>query len=126
MHRYHDNGFLNFSHSEAQSPQVKDGIAFLQSQAGNGMMKASDMGHGYALYPCISLRQKALLCMAREGMANKQIAAALGISLASVKRLMHSLLRKLDARDRTHAVIKAIRLCIISIESNDDDDHIQR
>jgi DNA-binding NarL/FixJ family response regulator len=65
-----------------------------------------------------------ILCMAREGMANKEIAAALGISLASVKRLIHSLLKKLKARDRTHAVITAIRLSIISVESENNDDHI--
>lgn len=74
--------------------------------------------------PHLNDRQMMILCMAREGMANKEIAAVLGISLASVKRLIHSLLRKLKARDRTHAVITAIRLSIISIESEIDNDHI--
>jgi len=74
--------------------------------------------------PYLNDRQMMILCMAREGMANKEIAAALGISLASVKRLIHSLLKKLKARDRTHAVITAIRLSIISVESENNDDHI--
>ena len=42
------------------------------------------------------------------GYSNKEVARCLGIAVGTVKNHLSDVLRKLDARDRTHAVLKAI------------------
>jgi DNA-binding NarL/FixJ family response regulator len=42
------------------------------------------------------------------GYSNKGIGRMLGISAGTVKNHLSDILRKLEARDRTHAVLKAI------------------
>ncbi len=49
------------------------------------------------------------------GLGNKQVAAELGVSEDTVKSHMKSILSKLDANDRTHAVVTAVRRGIIQI-----------
>jgi hypothetical protein len=39
---------------------------------------------------------------------NKEVARQLGIAMGTVRNHISDILRKLDARDRTHAVLKAI------------------
>ena len=50
------------------------------------------------------------------GKSNKVIAAELGISENTVKAHMQSILPKLDASDRTHAVIIALKRGILHVE----------
>lgn len=63
----------------------------------------------------LSLRELEVLRSAASGNANKIIAAELGISEDTVKAHMKSILAKLDARDRTHAVVTAVKRGIIEI-----------
>lgn len=63
----------------------------------------------------LSLRELEVLRSAAGGNANKSIAAKLGISEDTVKAHMKSILAKLDARDRTHAVVTAVKRGIIEI-----------
>jgi len=49
------------------------------------------------------------------GCSNKQIAAQLGISEGTVKAHMKSILPKLGARDRTHAVMIAVKRGILDV-----------
>src|SRR5215218_2038395 len=49
------------------------------------------------------------------GMSNKEIAAALGISEATVKSHINNVLSKLDAADRTQAATKALQRGIIHL-----------
>jgi LuxR family maltose regulon positive regulatory protein len=51
-----------------------------------------------------------------EGMRNKEIAAALGISTDTAGMHVKNLYTKLDVHDRTAAVAKAIRRGIIRIQ----------
>jgi DNA-binding CsgD family transcriptional regulator len=51
-----------------------------------------------------------------EGMRNKEIAAALGISADTTGMHLKNLFTKLDVHDRTAAVAKAIRRGIIRIQ----------
>ena len=51
-----------------------------------------------------------------DGNSNKQIARELGISEQTIKNHMSSILRKLNANDRAHAVVLAIRHGWISID----------
>lgn len=50
-----------------------------------------------------------MLALVAQGHANKMIAGELFVSEETVKSRMRSILSKLDARDRTHAVMLAIQ-----------------
>ncbi|QQQ79545.1 response regulator transcription factor [Saccharothrix sp. 6-C] len=57
----------------------------------------------------ITPREHQVLGLLVEGLSNKQIARRLGISEHGVKRLVASILAKLNCTNRTQAVVKAIR-----------------
>lgn len=62
-----------------------------------------------ALAPArLTERELAVLRLVAGGYSNKEIGRALGISDGTVKNHLTEILQKLDARDRTHAVFKAI------------------
>ena len=69
-----------------------------------------------ARLPTLSLRERQVLELLAEGMRNKEIAAALGISADTVGMHVKNLYAKLDVHDRTAAVAKAIRRGIIRIQ----------
>jgi DNA-binding NarL/FixJ family response regulator len=62
----------------------------------------------------LSAREATVLTRVAEGMTNIEIGADLGISPDTVKTHLARTLDKLNARDRTHAVAKALRLGLIS------------
>lgn len=66
--------------------------------------------------PILSLRERQVLELMAEGMRNKEIAAALGISLDTAGMHLKHLFTKLGVHDRTAAVAKAIRRGIIHIQ----------
>ena len=66
--------------------------------------------------PTLSLRERQVLELLAEGMRNKEIAAALGISADTTGMHVKNLYAKLDVHDRTAAVAKAIRRGIIRIQ----------
>jgi DNA-binding NarL/FixJ family response regulator len=53
-------------------------------------------------------QEAAVLRLVAAGYSNKEVARYLGIAMGTVKNHVSDILRKLDARDRTHAVLKAI------------------
>jgi DNA-binding NarL/FixJ family response regulator len=57
----------------------------------------------------LSLREAQILTLISEGQANKDIAAALGISQHTVKNHIKAVLRKLAVNNRTQAVLLALR-----------------
>lgn len=69
-----------------------------------------------ARLPTLSLREQQVLELLAEGMRNKEIAAALGISGDTAGMHVKNLYTKLDVHDRTAAVAKAIRRGIIRIQ----------
>ena len=69
-----------------------------------------------ARLPTLSLREWQVLQFVAEGMRNKEIAPALGISADTVGMHMKNMYTKLDVHDRTAAVAKAIRRGIIRIQ----------
>ncbi|MEO8257486.1 MAG: response regulator transcription factor [Acidobacteriota bacterium] len=69
-----------------------------------------------ARLPTLSLREGQVLALVAEGMRNKEIAAALGISGDTVGMHVKNMYIKLDVHDRTAAVAKAIRRGIIRIQ----------
>jgi DNA-binding NarL/FixJ family response regulator len=69
-----------------------------------------------ARLPGLSLREQQVLELVAEGLRNKEIAAALGISGDTVGMHVKNLYTKLNVHDRTAAVAKAIRRGIIRIQ----------
>lgn len=58
--------------------------------------------------PRLTDRERSILRLVAGGYSNKEIARALNLSEGTVKNYLTDLLVKLDSRDRTHAVLKAI------------------
>lgn len=69
---------------------------------------------GHALDDDLTAREVAVLTCVAGGNSNKAVAALLTISEETVKAHMKSILAKLDARDRTHAVTIALKRGIIA------------
>ena len=63
----------------------------------------------------LTARELEVLELIVRGLSNKGIAGALGISEATVKSHMNSILSKLDAEDRTQAATKAIQRGIVHL-----------
>ncbi len=61
-------------------------------------------------------REHEILIHVAEGNTNKQIAKLLSISEQTIKNHVSAIMRKLNANDRAHAVVLAIRHGMISIE----------
>jgi DNA-binding NarL/FixJ family response regulator len=61
----------------------------------------------------ITERERSILRLVAGGYSNKEIARSLHLSEGTVKNYMSELLVKLDCRDRTHAVLKAITLRLL-------------
>jgi DNA-binding NarL/FixJ family response regulator len=58
--------------------------------------------------PRLTDRERSILRLVAGGYSNKEIARALNLSEGTIKNYITDLLVKLDSRDRTHAVLKAI------------------
>ena len=69
-----------------------------------------------ARHPALSLRERQVLELVAEGMRNKEISAALGISADTTGMHVKNIYTKLHVHDRTAAVAKGIRRGIIRIE----------
>ena len=54
-------------------------------------------------------REAEILSRIAEGQTNQRVSHALGVSQETVKKDLASIIRKLSASDRTHAVVLAIR-----------------
>ncbi len=64
----------------------------------------------------ITARELEVLQLIAEGASPPEIADALFISVSTVKNHLSSIYEKLDARDRTHAVVKALRMGVIRLD----------
>lgn len=64
----------------------------------------------------LSRRETEILEYIAEGNSNKEIAHALGICNQTVKNHVTSIMRKLAANDRTHAVVLALRHGLIRVQ----------
>ena len=64
----------------------------------------------------LSRRETEILNYIAQGNSNKEIAHALGIKNQTVKNHITSIMRKLAANDRTHAVVLALRRGLIRVD----------
>ena len=63
----------------------------------------------------LSQRETEVLQLIAEGLATTEIASRLFISQKTLKNHLASVYQKLDARDRTHAVVLAARMGIVKL-----------
>jgi DNA-binding NarL/FixJ family response regulator len=83
-----------------------------------GLMRLPKSGDGFgeeSLPEPLTAREREVLQQMAEGLANKQIALALGISEHTVKFHLSALYAKLGAASRTEAVKRGIELGLISL-----------
>jgi DNA-binding NarL/FixJ family response regulator len=64
----------------------------------------------------ISPREEEVLQLVADGLSLPEVAAALFISAKTVKNHLGSIYEKLDARDRTQAVLRAVRMGIVRLD----------
>jgi DNA-binding NarL/FixJ family response regulator len=64
----------------------------------------------------ISRREEEVLQLVADGLSLPEVAATLYISVKTVKNHLASIYQKLDARDRTQAVLRAVRMGIIRLD----------
>ena len=69
-----------------------------------------------AAEPILSTREAEVLQLVAEGKSPPEVAAALYISAKTVKNHLSNIYEKLDARDRTQAVLKGLRLGVIRLD----------
>ena len=69
----------------------------------------------HALDDALSEREMDVLGHLRHGGSNKQIGAAMGLTEETIKTHMKSILSKLGATDRTHAIVIAIRRGMVQV-----------
>jgi DNA-binding NarL/FixJ family response regulator len=63
----------------------------------------------------LSKREEEVLQLIAEGASTNEVAAQLYISVKTVKNHLASIYEKLDARDRTQAVLQAVRMGIVRL-----------
>jgi len=63
-------------------------------------------------------RERQILSYIAEGNSNKQIARILSISEQTIKNHVSAIMRKLNANDRAHAVVLAVRRGLINIDES--------
>jgi DNA-binding NarL/FixJ family response regulator len=80
-------------------------------------LAASMLAHSTAVNeePIISPREEEVLQLIADGLSTPEVASALYISQKTVKNHLASIYEKLDARDRTQAVIRAVRMGIVKL-----------
>lgn len=64
----------------------------------------------------ISSREEEVLQLVADGLSLPEVAERLFISVKTVKNHLASIYQKLDARDRTQAVLRAVRMGIITLD----------
>lgn len=71
----------------------------------NGSYSVLNSGHKYPITLCLTARQRDVLNGIIKGHSNKEIAREIGISFQTVKIHVSEILRRLNVRNRTEAVI---------------------
>jgi len=86
------------------------------------MPDAPDAAGQTSLSVPLSARERDILLLLAEGLTNKAIAERLFITTETVKSHVSSILIKLNADNRTQAVVVAMRIGLLRIEDPDDRD----
>ncbi len=110
-----DAGAQGFLLKDASPEDLK--AAIVRVAAGETLLQPVSLGPvraAWADHPSadtgvrLTERERSILRLVAGGYSNKEIARSLHLSEGTVKNYMSEVLVKLDCRDRTHAVLKAI------------------
>lgn len=95
-----------------------DGVMIPQPLMGKLIQGLRQMGQpGYESAPdSLTATEIKVMSLLGKGKSNKEIAAALGCSVKTVKNHLNSIFQKLSVNNRTEAVVKAIEKGLISHE----------
>ena len=63
----------------------------------------------------LTLRERDILCWLGDGKTDREIATSLGLSERTVQHHVQSVFAKLNTKNRTHAVVKALRMGLIEL-----------
>ena len=103
---------------------TEDVVSAIQLAGGEGgvsrelasSMLAEVRRHGKDHEPLLSAREEEVLQQVADGLSLPEVAAQLYISVKTVKNHLASIYQKLDARDRTQAVLRAVRMGIVRLD----------
>lgn len=105
---------------------IDPGLAALTARPKRSTVPKGDLAHDSPPAPRggmpLSRREYQVLQLVAEGLENSAIAKLLFLSVETVRTHVKSILRKLSARDRTHAVTIAFRGGILIVRA--DDGHV--
>lgn len=92
-----------------------EGDAYIQAEVTRPLLVrfAREVRSAQAEGPTLSPREREVVALVAQGAANKQIAARLSISEATVKSYLQNVFEKLGAADRAQAVAIALRARLI-------------
>src|SRR5204863_1330007 len=80
------------------------------------LVRQEEAGAAPGTDPIISKREEEVLQLIADGLSTTEVAAQLYISVKTVKNHLASIYQKLDTRDRTQAVLQAVRMGIIRLD----------
>ena len=92
---------------------VAEGLVVLDPELAAEVPVSPDLGHAPPPAGDLTAREREVLGLVAEGLANKSIAQRLGISEHTVKFHMNAIMGKLGVQSRTEAVTRATRLGLI-------------
>ena len=100
--------------------RVIAGEELLSPQLAASMLRAADTADPNL--DLLSTRQTEILQMIADGLSTKQVARELGITQKTVHNHLNAIYRRLDTQSLTHAVLSAVRLGIIDLRPDREDD----
>ncbi len=98
---------------------ASEGDTVLSPQLARTMLdevRRSDRGVPQEDERLVTKREEEVLQLIADGCSTPEVAAQLYISQKTVKNHLASIYQKLDARDRTQAVLQAVRMGIVSLQ----------
>jgi two-component system, NarL family, response regulator DegU len=93
-----------------------DGEGAVSPALAAAMLREADRAAEAAAPPILSSREAEVLQLVAEGKSPPEVAAELFISAKTVKNHLSSIYEKLEARDRTQAVLKGLRMGVIRLD----------
>ncbi|MDC0258945.1 response regulator transcription factor [Verrucomicrobiales bacterium] len=115
VHRAFEAGVLGYLSKDASSPEILEAIREVTEGRRWVPARVSQLLAKHASENHLSKRETEILALIANGMANKEIGAHLGLAENTIKNHVKSILSKLGARDRTHAVTEGLKRGILQL-----------
>jgi two-component system response regulator DegU len=99
------------------SPELAASMLSEVQRLGSAAEAAAASGaSGADAEPLITKREEEVLQLIADGLSTPEVASKLYISVKTVKNHLASIYQKLDSRDRTQAVLRAVRMGIVRLD----------